>query len=55
MPSDRQWAGQARWFRCELLEVTGLDRVAVRRSGSLQGALDPAGVLNPGVLIDPAA
>lgn len=43
MPSDRQWAGQARWFRCELLEVAGLDRVAVQRSGSLKGALDAAG------------
>ena len=43
MPTDRQWAGAARWFRCELLEVTGLDRAVARRTASLRGALDPAG------------
>lgn len=45
MPSERQWAGQARWFRCELMEVAGLDRAIVSRVGSLQGALGSPGPL----------
>jgi hypothetical protein len=39
LPSDRQWAGQARWFRCELLELAGLDRTIAARTGSLRDAL----------------
>jgi hypothetical protein len=45
MPSERQWAGKARWFRCELMEIVGLDRTIVARSGSLRGALAGAGPL----------
>ena len=45
MPSERQWAGRARWFRCEVMEVAGLDRAVVSRTGSLQGALADSGPL----------
>jgi hypothetical protein len=45
MPSERQWAGQARWFRCELMEIAGLDRTIVSRDGSLRGALAGSGPL----------
>ncbi len=45
MPSDRQWAGQARWFRCELMEIGGLDRSIVNRTQSLRDALAGVGPL----------
>ncbi|HEY7222973.1 MAG TPA: septum formation family protein [Micromonosporaceae bacterium] len=45
MPSERQWAGQARWFRCEVVEIAGLDRTVVVRSESLRHALTGAGPL----------
>jgi hypothetical protein len=45
MPSERQWAGKARWFRCELMEIAGLDRTIVPRTGSLRGALASPGPL----------
>jgi hypothetical protein len=45
MPTERQWAGQARWFRCELMEIAGLDRTIVERTASLRGALQPGGPL----------
>lgn len=43
MPSERQWMGQARWFRCEVMELAGLDRTIAARSGTLRGALAEAG------------
>ena len=45
MPSERQWAGRARWFRCEVMELAGLDRTAVARTGSLRDALAGTGPL----------
>lgn len=45
MPSERQWAGQARWFRCEVMELAGLDRTIAERTGSLRDALANAGPL----------
>lgn len=45
MPSERQWAGHARWFRCELMEIAGLDRTIVARTGTLRGALADEGPL----------
>src|SRR5690606_37817807 len=45
MPSERQWAGQARWFRCELMELAGLDRTIAERTGSLRDAPAGAGPL----------
>lgn len=45
MPSERQWAGRARWFRCEVMELAGLDRTVVARTGSLQDALAGSGPL----------
>jgi hypothetical protein len=45
MPSERQWAGRARWFRCEVMELAGLDRTVVARTGSLREALVGAGPL----------
>jgi Septum formation len=47
MPSERQWAGRARWFRCELMELAGLDRTIVPRTGTLRDALAGAGRLGP--------
>jgi len=41
LPSERQWAGMARWFRCELIEVAGLDNRVAGRAGSLHDALAP--------------
>ncbi len=45
MPNERQWAGEARWFRCELMEVAGLNRAIVERTTSLRDALRPDGPL----------
>ncbi len=45
MPTDRQWAGRARWFRCDLVELAGLDRTIATRTASLRGALAGAGPL----------
>jgi len=45
MPTERQWAGQARWFRCELMEISGLERTIVERTASLRDALRPGGPL----------
>jgi hypothetical protein len=39
IPSEAGWAGGARWFRCELLEVESVYGDAVEREGSLAGAL----------------
>jgi hypothetical protein len=46
MPSERQWAGQARWFRCEVVELAGLDRSIASRTGSLRDALAGSGPLS---------
>jgi hypothetical protein len=50
LPAERQWAGMARWFRCELMEVAALDRTVATRTGSLRGALsgtDGVGAAGP--------
>jgi hypothetical protein len=44
-PSDRQWAGSARWFRCEAMQVAGLEGTIVARTDSLAGALTGSGPL----------
>ena len=45
MPSERQWLGRARWFRCEVMELAGLDRAIAPRTGTLRGGLAGAGPL----------
>src|SRR5262249_5134027 len=45
MPSERQWAGRARWFRCEVFEVSDSQRSAVVRDSSLRGSLVGSGEL----------
>ncbi|MEV4483819.1 septum formation family protein [Micromonospora coxensis] len=46
LPSPEAWTGGARWFRCDLSEVRGLDAPgAVPRTGSLRGALTGDGDL----------
>ncbi len=45
MPSDRQWAGKARWYRCELLEVVDANGTINPRSSSLRDALRGANPL----------
>lgn len=56
-PSERQWAGRARWFRCELMELAGLDRRVAGRSGSLRDALaaEPSSAAGQGSPIGPLA
>jgi len=39
MPSDRQWHGEARWFRCELLETKDSQGHVVSRSKSMKDGL----------------
>jgi hypothetical protein len=41
-PTPAAWSGGARWFRCEVLEVSSVEDGGgvVQRSGSLQSALD---------------
>jgi hypothetical protein len=39
MPSDRQWAGKARWYRCELLEIVDSNGTINPRTGSLKDGL----------------
>ena len=43
-PSDVAWTGGARWFRCEVLEISSIedDGGLVQRLGSVTGALKPA-------------
>jgi hypothetical protein len=49
MPSPAAWAGGARWFRCDLGEVDGLDDGdLVSHEGSLKGALKAASPLSLG-------
>jgi hypothetical protein len=45
MPNERQWAGRARWFRCEVFEVADSQRTAVERDSSLHGSLTGLGEL----------
>ncbi|ROO59636.1 putative regulator of septum formation [Micromonospora sp. Llam0] len=50
MPTQTAWIGGARWFRCDLAEVTGVMapvKVAPR-TGSLRGALAGGAALRPG-------
>ncbi|MGC4893503.1 septum formation family protein [Micromonospora sp. DT31] len=45
-PSALAWSGGARWYRCDVAEVTDLDEGAVtQRTGSLRGALKPGSPL----------
>jgi hypothetical protein len=39
VPSEAGWAGGARWYRCDLLEVESIYGDPVERTGSLAGAL----------------
>ena len=39
MPSDRQWAGKARWYRCELMEIMDANGTINPRSASLRDGL----------------
>ncbi|MFY1694357.1 MULTISPECIES: septum formation family protein [unclassified Solwaraspora] len=54
VPSTAAWSGGARWYRCDVGEMTSMqDRSLVTRTGSLAGALGPDGPLrwgcfNPG-------
>ncbi|MFG1654168.1 septum formation family protein [Micromonospora sp. NPDC049275] len=46
LPSPAAWAGGARWFRCDVTEITSIDDTAVDlRTGSLRGALTGAAPL----------
>ncbi|RKR91699.1 putative regulator of septum formation [Micromonospora pisi] len=45
-PSNYAWSGGARWFRCDVGEIDGLDnRDVVARTGSLKGAMSGASAL----------
>ncbi|MGB2570697.1 septum formation family protein [Micromonospora citrea] len=49
LPSPAAWTGGARWFRCDLSEIRGLDEPGVvPRTGSLRGALKGDGDLRLG-------
>jgi hypothetical protein len=50
VPSASGWAGGARWFRCDLYEVSDVDDFgdSVDRQGSLKGALGAASPLRLG-------
>ncbi|WBB89765.1 septum formation family protein [Verrucosispora sp. WMMC514] len=49
LPSPPAWAGGARWFRCDVHELRGLDTpVPVRRTASLTGVLDKSSPLRHG-------
>lgn len=57
LPGRDGWAAGARWFRCDLLQISLGDEQVVGRSGSLAGALAGAGALklrcfNPTVTAD---
>jgi len=39
MPSERQWAGKARWYRCELMEIVDANGTINPRSSSLRDGL----------------
>ncbi|MEV6692554.1 septum formation family protein [Micromonospora sp. NPDC051196] len=48
-PSPAAWSGGARWFRCDVTELRGLDvPVPVRRTASLSGTLSGASPLRHG-------
>ncbi|MEG3635269.1 septum formation family protein [Micromonospora palythoicola] len=49
LPSPQAWTGGARWFRCDVHELRGLDTpVPVRRTASLAGALRGSSPLRHG-------
>ncbi|MGC4895047.1 septum formation family protein [Micromonospora sp. DT31] len=50
MPTGAGWAAGARWFRCDLTELTTVEPAAtvVTRTGSLRGALKPPSRLRLG-------
>jgi Septum formation len=39
LPSDRQWQGKARWYRCEMVEVADAWETVVKRSSTLRDGL----------------
>jgi hypothetical protein len=39
MPSEAQWRGEARWFRCEAIEITTAQSKVVSRTSSLADGL----------------
>jgi hypothetical protein len=39
MPTDRQWHGEARWFRCELMETKDSQEHVVTRTASMKDGL----------------
>ncbi|GAA0499592.1 hypothetical protein Ade02nite_82730 [Paractinoplanes deccanensis] len=45
LPSDKAWAGGARWVRCDVAETAPSDGTLVRRTGSVRGGLAGAGKL----------
>jgi hypothetical protein len=45
LPSAEGWSGGARWARCDVVEVAGLDRLVVSRKGTMKGALKLGGKL----------
>lgn len=45
LPSERGWAGGARWVRCDVAEVSPERGDVIERKGSLKGALKPGGKL----------
>lgn len=42
LPTARQWAGDARWYRCELLEITNARGDVARRTSSMRDGLGGA-------------
>lgn len=47
-PSEPGWAGGARWFRCDLMEVESVYGAPVERQGSLSGSLSGSSGLKLG-------
>lgn len=46
LPSPPAWSGGARWYRCDVTEISSIDDTAVDlRTGSLRGALSGAAPL----------
>lgn len=39
LPTQRQWKGEARWFRCEMLQIADTNASITRRPGSLRDGL----------------
>jgi hypothetical protein len=39
MPTQQQWRGEARWYRCEMLEISAADGTIANRQSSLRDGL----------------